>query len=149
MLKVSISPVALSRVASVAAFTWTSGTKGFLKAPATRCPVGTPLSFSSSSVRAMAPGVVAAADGSAPVEPLFTPYHMRVSESDPGFQLKMRMVYPPLTRDRALGTVPQPNMAIYYSQRAHDGSLMIAEGTCVSPEAHGYDVTNNGRLGWR
>ncbi|KAI8470316.1 MAG: putative 12-oxophytodienoic acid reductase [Monoraphidium minutum] len=47
----------------------------------------------------------------------------------------------PLTRCRALGGVPQPNMVTYYSQRASEGGLVVSEATCVSETAHGYPCT--------
>ncbi|CAI7855006.1 unnamed protein product [Closterium sp. NIES-53] len=65
--------------------------------------------------------------------PLLTPFTL-----PDGTELSMRIVYAPLTRDRAVGTIPQPNTAIYYSQRAHKGGFMLTEATCISPEAHGY-----------
>ena len=48
-----------------------------------------------------------------------------------------RIVYAPLTRCRALGTVPQPAAQTYYAQRATPGGLMITEATVVAPEGHG------------
>ncbi len=69
------------------------------------------------------------------VKPLFDP--VKVGR----YQLKHRIVYAPLTRCRAFGTIPQPDAVIYYSQRATDGGLVIAEGTCIAPEAHGYPCT--------
>ena len=48
-----------------------------------------------------------------------------------------RVVYAPLTRCRALGTVPQPAAVEYYRQRATKGGLMISEATVVAPEGHG------------
>lgn len=65
-----------------------------------------------------------------PVNPLLNPYKMGK------FSLAHRMVYAPLTRCRALGTVPQPAAAEYYSQRS-SGGLIISEATCISVEAHG------------
>ncbi|KAI8475127.1 MAG: putative 12-oxophytodienoic acid reductase [Monoraphidium minutum] len=55
--------------------------------------------------------------------------------------LKHRVVYAPLTRCRAIDTVPVPAMATYYGQRATQGGLMIAEATCISVAAHGYPHT--------
>ena len=52
------------------------------------------------------------------------------------FELPHRMVYAPLTRCRALGGVPQPAAAQYYSQRA-TGGLVLSEATCICIEAHG------------
>ena len=63
--------------------------------------------------------------------PLLTSYKMGK------FDLAHRMVYAPLTRCRALGGVPQPAAAEYYSQRS-SGGLIIAEATCICVEAHGY-----------
>ena len=53
------------------------------------------------------------------------------------FNLLCRVVYAPLTRCRAIGTVPQPAAATYYGQRATKGGLMISEATVVAPEGHG------------
>lgn len=58
-----------------------------------------------------------------------------------GAQLQHRIVYAPLTRCRAIDTVPVPQMGVYYGQRATQGGLMIAEATCISPAAHGYPHT--------
>ena len=55
-------------------------------------------------------------------------------------------MYAPLTRCRALGTVPQPLAAIYYAQRATPGGLMITEATCVSERGHGYPNTPGARV---
>lgn len=68
---------------------------------------------------------------SSSADALFQPFKVGASE------LKHRVVYAPLTRCRAIGTVPIPEMALYYSQRATDGGLMIAEATCIMPQAHG------------
>ncbi|BDA42129.1 12-oxophytodienoate reductase 1 [Coccomyxa sp. Obi] len=57
------------------------------------------------------------------------------------FELAHRVVLAPLTRCRALGTVPQPAAIEYYSQRATKGGLMITEATCIAPEGHGYPET--------
>ncbi|EFJ25413.1 hypothetical protein SELMODRAFT_173572 [Selaginella moellendorffii] len=64
--------------------------------------------------------------------PLLTPFKLG------GFQLKHRVVLAPLTRCRSYGHVPQPHAAIYYSQRATQGGLLIAEATAVSPSGLGY-----------
>lgn len=53
--------------------------------------------------------------------PLYTP--VKVGR----FELAHRIVYAPLTRCRALNTVPQPAAATYYAQRASKGGLMISE----------------------
>lgn len=68
-------------------------------------------------------------------QPLLTPYTMGP------FELADRMVYAPLTRCRALGTIPQPNAALYYSQRARKGGLMLSEGASPSPTGYGYPHT--------
>lgn len=68
-------------------------------------------------------------------QPLFEPYKMGP------FELSHRLVLAPLTRCRAFGTVPQPNAARYYAQRASPGGLMISEATCISQAGHGYPCT--------
>jgi 12-oxophytodienoic acid reductase len=57
------------------------------------------------------------------------------------FELSHRVVLAPLTRQRSYGNVPQPHAAVYYSQRATNGGLMITEATCVSDTALGYKDT--------
>jgi N-ethylmaleimide reductase len=54
--------------------------------------------------------------------------------------LKHRVVMAPLTRSRAQlpGDVPSDLMVDYYSQRASDGGLIIAEATTVSSLARGW-----------
>jgi len=52
------------------------------------------------------------------------------------FHLVDRIVYAPLTRCRAIGTVPQPAAVEYYTQRARQGGFILSEGT--SPSATGY-----------
>ncbi|KAI5287218.1 hypothetical protein KEM54_006153 [Ascosphaera aggregata] len=56
-------------------------------------------------------------------------------------QLKHRVVLPPLTRFRAdKNHVPLDYVADYYAQRASvPGTLLITEGTFISPKAGGYD----------
>lgn len=58
------------------------------------------------------------------------------------FQLKNRIVFPPLTRQRSgqPGNVPTALMAEYYQQRASAG-LMISEGTQIEPRGQGYAWT--------
>ena len=51
------------------------------------------------------------------------------------------MVLAPLTRRRSYANVPQPHTAVYYSQRATAGGLLIAEATGVSDTAQGYTDT--------
>ncbi|PSS02912.1 12-oxophytodienoate reductase [Actinidia chinensis var. chinensis] len=67
--------------------------------------------------------------------PLLTPYNLGK------FNLSHRIVLAPLTRSRSYGNVPQPHAAVYYSQRATDGGLLIAEATGVSNTAQGYPET--------
>jgi len=67
--------------------------------------------------------------------PLLTPYKMG------DFELSHRVVMAPLTRQRSYGNVPQPHAAVYYSQRATRGGLLIAEATGVSATAQGYPET--------
>ncbi|WVZ81962.1 hypothetical protein U9M48_029285 [Paspalum notatum var. saurae] len=67
--------------------------------------------------------------------PLMTPYKMGQ------FELSHRVVLAPLTRNRSYGNVPQPHAAVYYSQRATRGGLLIAEATGVSATAQGYERT--------
>jgi 2,4-dienoyl-CoA reductase-like NADH-dependent reductase (Old Yellow Enzyme family) len=69
------------------------------------------------------------------VIPLLTPHKMGP------FQLSHRVVLAPLTRCRSYGNVPQPHAALYYSQRATKGGLLIAEATDISPTAQGYPET--------
>ncbi|KAI3860987.1 hypothetical protein MKW92_046659 [Papaver armeniacum] len=64
--------------------------------------------------------------------PLFKPYKMG------NFELSHRVVLAPLTRNRSYGNVPQPHAALYYSQRATNGGLLITEATGVSETAQGY-----------
>ena len=55
------------------------------------------------------------------------------------YTLKHRVVMAPLTRMRAdLGDRPGDLMVEYYSQRASDGGLIIAEATPVSRQGYGY-----------
>ncbi|KXG21012.2 hypothetical protein SORBI_3009G003600 [Sorghum bicolor] len=67
--------------------------------------------------------------------PLLTPYEMGE------FELEHRVVLAPLTRQRSYGNVPQPHAAVYYSQRATRGGLLITEATGVSDTAQGYTDT--------
>jgi 12-oxophytodienoic acid reductase len=64
--------------------------------------------------------------------PLLMPYKMGHLE------LSHRVVLAPLTRCRSYGNVPQPHAAVYYSQRATKGGLLIAEATGVSATAQGW-----------
>ena len=51
--------------------------------------------------------------------------------------LQNRLVMCPLTRNRAIGNVPNDLMVLYYAQRASAG-LIITEGTSPSPNGLGY-----------
>ncbi|KAL3843652.1 hypothetical protein ACJIZ3_001055 [Penstemon smallii] len=64
--------------------------------------------------------------------PLLTLYRMGK------FDLSHRIVLAPLSRNRSYNNVPQPHAALYYSQRATKGGLLIAEGTGVSHTAQGF-----------
>jgi len=44
----------------------------------------------------------------------------------------------PMTRCRARDTLATPAMQVYYGQRATAGGLLVSEGVCVAPNAHGY-----------
>ncbi|XP_057450230.1 12-oxophytodienoate reductase 2-like [Lotus japonicus] len=70
-----------------------------------------------------------------PNNPLLTPYKMG------NFNLSHRIVLAPLTRQRSYNNVPQPHAILYYSQRASQGGLLIAEATGVSDTAQGYQYT--------
>ncbi|XP_073026238.1 putative 12-oxophytodienoate reductase 11 [Primulina eburnea] len=67
--------------------------------------------------------------------PLLTPHKMG------DFHLAHRIVLAPLTRNRSYNNVPQPHAAVYYSQRATKGGLLISEATGVSDTAQGYPET--------
>jgi 12-oxophytodienoic acid reductase len=64
--------------------------------------------------------------------PLLTSYQMGQ------FDLSHRVVLAPMTRCRSYGGVPQPQAAVYYSQRASRGGLLISEGTVISADSMGY-----------
>ncbi|KFK43239.1 hypothetical protein AALP_AA1G097900 [Arabis alpina] len=68
---------------------------------------------------------------SAPKEtiPLLTPFSMK------NFNLSHRIVMAPMGRMRAYGNVPQPQAALYYSQRTTPGGFLIGEATGVSETA--------------
>lgn len=51
--------------------------------------------------------------------------------------LPNRVVMAPMTRSRAIGTVPNDLMREYYAQRASAG-LVVTEGVAPSPDAQGY-----------
>jgi len=62
---------------------------------------------------------------------LFSPYRLGKIE------LKNRIVMSPMTRSRAIGSIPNELIAEYYKQRA-DAGLIITEGTSPSPNGLGY-----------
>ncbi|KAJ0235933.1 putative 12-oxophytodienoate reductase-like protein 1 [Hirschfeldia incana] len=64
--------------------------------------------------------------------PLLTPFSMR------NFNLSHRIVMAPMARMRSYGNVPQRHAALYYSQRATPGGLLISEATGVSETAMAY-----------
>ncbi|KAF7104902.1 hypothetical protein CFC21_105761, partial [Triticum aestivum] len=68
--------------------------------------------------------------------PLLTPYKMGQ------FELSHRVVLAPMTRQRAYGGVPQPHAALYYSQRATPGGLLISEATRVAPAREDEEPTS-------
>lgn len=57
-----------------------------------------------------------------------------------GKLLRNRIVMAPMTRSRAVDTIPNDLTVLYYSQRASAG-LIISEGLPVSPQARGYLFT--------
>lgn len=68
------------------------------------------------------------------MSPLFTKTHLGP------YALGHRIVMAPLTRMRSSkGDIPNDLMAEYYSQRASDGGLIIAEATPVSRQGYGYN----------
>ncbi len=62
---------------------------------------------------------------------LFSPVEMGSNN------LSNRIVMAPMTRLRAIDSIPQPLMATYYAQRASSG-LIVTECTMVSPMSNGY-----------
>jgi N-ethylmaleimide reductase len=82
---------------------------------------------------------------------LFSPY--RSAHLD----LPHRVAMAPLTRNRAVGQVPNDLMVEYYRQRANPttgAALIVSEGTPISPMAHGYldtpgIYTSEQVAGWR
>lgn len=78
---------------------------------------------------------------------LFTPIKLG------SLQLKNRIVMAPMTRNRALGNVPNALMAEYYRLRA-DAGLIITEGVSPSPNGLGYPripgIFNDAQVqGWK
>lgn len=57
-----------------------------------------------------------------------------------GKLLRNRIIMAPMTRSRAVDTVPNELTVLYYSQRASAG-LIVSEGLPVSPQARGYLFT--------
>ncbi|MFB9125763.1 alkene reductase [Paraburkholderia dipogonis] len=57
-----------------------------------------------------------------------------------GLRLSNRVVMAPMTRARAIDTIPQEHAAVYYAQRAGAG-LIITESTQVSSQGRGYLCT--------
>ncbi len=55
--------------------------------------------------------------------------------------LFFRVVMAPLTRCRSYNTIPQPHAALYYSQRATAGGLIISEATGISVTHQGFPHT--------
>lgn len=58
---------------------------------------------------------------------LFTDYNLS------GLQLSNRIVMAPMTRSRAVDTIPNDETALYYGQRASAG-LIVSEGSQVSSQ---------------
>ncbi|KAJ3212940.1 hypothetical protein HDU82_003423 [Entophlyctis luteolus] len=52
--------------------------------------------------------------------------------------LSHRIAMAPLTRSRSPKYIANPHNALYYTQRATAGGLLISEGTTVDPTANGY-----------
>jgi 12-oxophytodienoic acid reductase len=75
------------------------------------------------------------AAAAADAAPLFAPLKVGALE------LKHRVVLAPLTRCRAINTVPIKESALYYAQRATPGGLLISEATCITQAGHGYPHT--------
>ncbi|CAD6260776.1 unnamed protein product [Miscanthus lutarioriparius] len=66
--------------------------------------------------------------------PLLSPYETE------RFRFSHRTVLAPLTRARSYGNLPQSHAILYYSQRATEGGLLIAEATGVSSDAQGISL---------
>ncbi|KAK9071207.1 hypothetical protein SSX86_009775 [Deinandra increscens subsp. villosa] len=62
---------------------------------------------------------------------LFSPYKLG------NFNLSHRVVLAPMTRCRALNSVPNDALSEYYRQRATAGGFLITEGTMISPTSAG------------
>ncbi|MGC4892354.1 12-oxophytodienoate reductase [Micromonospora sp. DT31] len=82
--------------------------------------------------------------------PLLTPVTVA------GLPLRSRLVMAPMTRHRALGGVPTPQMAEYYRRRAAHGlGLVVTEGALVDHPSAGHEDTvprlsaGAAEVGWR
>ena len=66
------------------------------------------------------------------------------------WSLPNRVAMAPLTRNRAPGQVPTPQMATYYAQRAHPqhgAGLIVTEGTAPAESVAITSMEGNGRRG--
>ncbi|KAL9647316.1 hypothetical protein ABK040_011683 [Willaertia magna] len=82
---------------------------------------------------------------------LFTPIELGLKKSSSSttkksnlLKLNHRVVLAPLTRSRAFTGNCEPNehyAAIYYSQRATEGGLLITEASQINPQGQGYPFT--------
>ncbi|XP_076905787.1 artemisinic aldehyde Delta(11(13)) reductase-like [Bidens hawaiensis] len=63
---------------------------------------------------------------------LFSPYKLGK------FNLPHRVVLAPMTRCRALNSIPNEALVEYYRQRATAGGFLVTEGTMISPTAAGF-----------
>uniref|UniRef100_A0A0E0L9B5 NADH:flavin oxidoreductase/NADH oxidase N-terminal domain-containing protein n=1 Tax=Oryza punctata TaxID=4537 RepID=A0A0E0L9B5_ORYPU len=79
--------------------------------------------------------------------PLLTPY--KQAGGGGKLDLSHRVVLSPMTRCRSYGNVPQPHAALYYTQRATSGGLLITEATGVSATAQGYPETREHVEAWK
>ena len=77
---------------------------------------------------------------SKPAQSVFTSSRLVEGVSLGAFDLKHRVVMPPLTRSRSTwpGSIPNDLMALYYEQRASDGGLIIGEATNISQLGTGW-----------
>ncbi|MEV0158183.1 12-oxophytodienoate reductase [Micromonospora sp. NPDC050686] len=89
-------------------------------------------------------------DTGSPVAPLLEPVTVA------GMPLRSRFVMAPMTRNRAPGGVPTPQMAEYYRRRAEQGiGLIVTEGVLVDHHSAGHEDTvprmapGPAEAGWR
>ncbi|RQX59933.1 12-oxophytodienoate reductase, partial [Micromonospora chalcea] len=89
-------------------------------------------------------------DTASPVTPLLEPVTVA------GLSLPSRFVMAPMTRNRAPGGVPTPEMAEYYRRRAAAGvGLIVTEGVLVDHPSAGHEDTvprmtpGAAEAGWR